>query len=99
MRRTKQGKVRCLIVAPDIEEDGNSGGLDDRMRELIGSAYQNQTPVLFALSRDRLGKALGKSLHISVLGVLDARGAQSLFHESVQLASECRQAWLARIQS
>lgn len=97
-RRTKQSKVECLIIAPDIEEDANSGGLDDRMRELLASAYQKRTPVIFALSRARLGKALGKSLHISVLGVLDSTGAQSLLQESLQRASECRQAWLARLE-
>merc|ERR1719181_2091333 len=95
-RRTKQSKVECLIVAPDIEEDASSGGLDDRMRELIAMAYQNQIPVIFALSRARLGKALGKSLQISVLGILDARGAQSLFQQSLLLADECRQTWLHR---
>jgi len=97
-RRTKQSKVECLIVAPDIEEDANSGGLDDRMRELIASAYGNETPVVFALSRARLGKALGKSLHISVLGVLDSKGARHLLQESLRLATECRQAWLGRLQ-
>lgn len=97
-RRTKQGKLECVIIAPDIEEDGHSGGLDDRMRELIASAYQNGTPVIFALSRARLGKALGKSLHISVLGVLDARGARALLAESKRLAAEGQQTWLARLE-
>jgi len=96
-RRTKQSKLSCLLVAPDIEEDGNSGGLDDRMRELLGSAHQNGIPVIFALSRARLGKALGKNLHISVLGILDATGAQDLLDESVRLAGESQQTWLARL--
>jgi ribosomal protein L7Ae-like RNA K-turn-binding protein len=96
-RRTKQSKVECLIVAPDIEEDAQTGGLDDRMRELLAAAYQKKTPVIFALSRARLGKALGKSLHISVLGILDSTGAKDLLAESVRLASEGRQEWLARL--
>merc|ERR1719487_1407478 len=97
-RRTKQAKVECLIVAPDIGEDANSGGLDDRMRALLASAYQNETPVIFALSRARLGKVLGKSLQISVLGVLDATGAKSLLRQSVKLADQNRLAWLARLK-
>jgi ribosomal protein L7Ae-like RNA K-turn-binding protein len=96
-RRTKQSRVACLIVAPDIEEDANSGGLDDRMRELLATAYENGTPVIFALTRARLGKALGKSLHISVLGVVDATGARDLLQESLHLADKCRKAWLARL--
>lgn len=98
VRRIKQSKVECLIVAPDIQEDANNGGLDDRMRELLALAYQRKIPVIFALSRARLGKALGKSLNISVLGVLDAIGARELFDESVKLANENCQAWLARLE-
>lgn len=97
-RRTKQAKLACVIVAPDIEEDGNSGGLDDRMRELLASAYQNSIPVIFALSRARLGKALGKSLHISVLGVMDARGAQGMLAEAKRLSADGQKTWLARLQ-
>lgn len=97
-RRTKQAKLECVIVAPDIEEDGHSGGLDDRMRELLAAAYQNATPVIFALSRARLGKALGKSLHISVLGVLDTRGARALLAQATRLATEGQQTWLARLE-
>jgi len=96
-RRTKQARVDCLIVAPDIEEDADSGGLDDRMRELLASAYQNNIPVIFALSRARLGRALGKSLQISVLGVLDTTGARELMAQCIQLAHDCRQAWLSRV--
>lgn len=96
-RRTKQGRVDCLIVAPDIEEDADTGGLDDRMRELLASAYQNSIPVIFALSRARLGRALGKSLHISVLGVLDTTGAKEFMAQSIKLSSDFRQAWLSRV--
>jgi len=95
-RRVKQAKIACLIVAPDIEEDANSGGLDDRMREMLASAYQNNIPVIFALSRTRLGKALSKALQISVLGVIDARGAKDFLKQAVDLASLGRQEWLAR---
>lgn len=96
-RRAKQSKVTCLIVAPDIEGDANNGGLDDRMRELLALAYQNNIPVIFALSRARLGKSLGKAVHVSVLGVLDARGARGHLNEAVQLAEKAQQSWLARV--
>lgn len=95
-RRVKQTKIECLIIAPDIQEDVNSGGLDDRMREMLELTYQRKVPVIFALSRSRIGLALGKHLNISVLGVLDATGAREFLDESVKLADENVQAWLAR---
>jgi len=96
-RRINKSQIQCLMVAPDIEEQAKSGGLDSQMRELLELAYKNSVPVIFALSRARMGKALGKSMHISALGVLDSRGATNLMEESLRLAREGREGWLARL--
>ena len=48
--------VSCLIVAPDLESDTTEGGLDDRVREVLGMSYEKSIPVIFALSRIRLGQ-------------------------------------------
>lgn len=97
-RRMKQGKLACIIVAPDIEEDQDNGGLDDRMRELLASAYGNGVPVIFALSRARIGCALAKTVQVSVFAIMDATGAKALLDESVQLAQSLRQSWLSRLE-
>jgi ribosomal protein L7Ae-like RNA K-turn-binding protein len=97
-RRMKKNKLACIVVAPDIEEDQEDGGLDDRMRELLASAYSNSIPVIFALSRARIGCAMGKTVQVSVFAVMDATGAQTLLDESVSLAQELKQSWLERVE-
>jgi len=96
-RRIKQLKVSCLIVAPDLEKDSTKGGLDDRVREVLALSYEKRIPVIFALSRKGLGRALGKDMTISVIGILDATGAQDLLKTAVQISDGARQAWLARL--
>jgi|Transcript_69709 ribosomal protein L7Ae-like RNA K-turn-binding protein len=96
-RRVKQMKVSCLIVAPDLESDSTEGGLDDRIREVLGMCYEKDIPVIFALSRACLGQALGKTMNVSLLGVLDTTGAKQLFEAAVNRATKARQAWLRRL--
>jgi hypothetical protein len=43
----------------------SEGGLDDKVEEIIKEARKHGIPVVFALSRSRLGKALGKSMRMS----------------------------------
>jgi len=88
-RRLKQQRVTGIIIAPDIDE-GQDSGLDNRVRELLAFAYQNSIPVIFALSRNTMGRALGKTMNVSILGVLDATGAQSLMKDAIRLAEELR---------
>lgn len=96
-RRVKQAKVSCLVVAPDLESDTTEGGLDDRVREVLAMCYEKKIPIIFALSRTRLGHALGKSMTVSLLGVLDITGAKDLYDDAIKLADKARQTWLARI--
>lgn len=95
-RRVKQSKVSCLVVAPNLEGDASDGGLDDRVREILAAAYAQNVPVIFALSRNRIGQAMGKHVPISVLGVLDATGTEELLKTAVKLSRGAREAWLKK---
>jgi ribosomal protein L7Ae-like RNA K-turn-binding protein len=97
-RRTRQLRVKCLIIAPDMCEAADKNSLDDRVRQVLGFAYKNDIHVIFALSRAGLGRAVGKSMHISIVGVLDATGAMDLFDAAVEIAEKNRQSWLLRYE-
>ena len=49
-------KVRTVIVAPNIEQIESEGGLDDLLASILAQAQQTQIPVVFALSRKKLGQ-------------------------------------------
>lgn len=93
-RRVKQGHVTALLVAPDVESCCDGGKLDDRIREVLACAYQQELPVIFALSRKRIGRALGMSLNISIMGFVDMTGTRDLCEKAFELAATQRNAWL-----
>lgn len=73
--------LKAVLVAPDVEADGKTvrGSLDDRLNDLIKQAEGMKIPVVYGLSRTRLGQAVKKSVTISVLGILSVRGIQEPF--------------------
>jgi len=77
--RSLQNKaVAALIFAPDIEET-SGGALENKIAALKKQGEQENVPVIFALSRRQLGAAVQKNVSISVLAVLDTRGAEDVF--------------------
>lgn len=44
-------QVRLLVVAPNVDAVGGEGGLDEKVVEIIDTAREEGTPVVFALSK------------------------------------------------
>ena len=86
-------KAKAVVVAPNIEEVGLEGGLDDVVAAIIEAARRNGTPVVFALTRNRLGQIVGKRLRISALAVLDQSGADEQFKAMLAAAAAGRAAF------
>jgi selenocysteine insertion sequence-binding protein 2 len=85
-RGIKLGQVKCVVVAPNIDEGNFAGGLDDTVNEIIslGRASEECT-VLFALSKKKLGKALGKNVRVSAVGIYSMDGAYDAYKKIVKL--------------
>ena len=49
-------KVQAVVVAPNIEQIESEGGLDDLLASILEQADQGAIPVVFALSRKKLGQ-------------------------------------------
>lgn len=52
----KLRRVQTVIVAPNIEQIETEGGLDDLLAAILEQAEQAGIPVVFALSRKKLGQ-------------------------------------------
>ncbi|CEL93956.1 unnamed protein product [Vitrella brassicaformis CCMP3155] len=68
-RALAMGRLKVILVAPNIEEITSLGGLEDRVKCLMMGAAKKEVPVIFALSRAQLGRALGKNMRVSLVGV------------------------------
>lgn len=69
----KSGRAVLVLVAPDME---SSDTLDDKLHELITLAQGKQIPILFCLSRRKLGKAVLQSMRQVSVAVYNPDGAR-----------------------
>lgn len=80
--------LKAVLVAPDVEQGGRTvrGSLDEKLGALLSSCAELKIPVVYGLSRVRLGQAIKKSVTISVMGIMDVRGMQQPFETMLTLA-------------
>lgn len=81
---------KAVVIAPNIEQIESEGGLDDRINEIIKDANENEIPIVFALTKKRIGRAL-RMKEISVVSVLDYSGADEEFKSTLKYAAEGRE--------
>jgi len=72
-----------LVVANNLDE---YGALDEKLQEVLDSARTNGIPIFCQFNKRKLGKALGKSIKIGVVGIQTADGAQEDFKKLKQIA-------------
>lgn len=98
-RAVARNKCKCLILAPNLEVSTAEGGLDETVEDLIEAAREAEVPVVFALSRNRMGKALGKNIRLSIVAVLSAEGAHQQLKEVLKITDDLRRQWVLRHMS
>ncbi|KAF4691773.1 SIS binding protein [Perkinsus olseni] len=88
----------------------SSGGLDERVVEIVDEASmgggssapakskldtdRQAVPVVFALSKNRLGKACGKPVRQCAVGLLSVEGAERKWKQITEMTEELRRKWL-----
>eukprot|EP00581_Thalassiosira_minuscula_P004294 CAMPEP_0183746860 /NCGR_PEP_ID=MMETSP0737-20130205/66973_1 /TAXON_ID=385413 /ORGANISM="Thalassiosira miniscula, Strain CCMP1093" /LENGTH=1208 /DNA_ID=CAMNT_0025982567 /DNA_START=93 /DNA_END=3719 /DNA_ORIENTATION=- len=75
-RGIRAHKVKMVIMANNLDD---YGAIDSKLQEILDLARAEDLPVLFELNKRKLGKALGKSIKVSVVGIQNADGAHEPF--------------------
>lgn len=93
LRHAEMGHLRLLVVAIDV--DGHTRSLQE-WSSLQRTARERAVPVVFALTRRDLAATLGRhGTSTSVVGVLNADGALSLYQQIATLSLEATDRWMA----
>lgn len=77
-RGLRSGNIKLVVIAPDLER---TPALDMEVDEIVTNGKDKGIPVLFGLSGRRLGRYLGKTVRVTVVGILNADGANEAFRE------------------
>ncbi|KAL7535963.1 hypothetical protein ACHAXR_006836, partial [Thalassiosira sp. AJA248-18] len=75
-RGVRAHKVKMVIMANNLDD---YGAIDTKLQEILDSCNAEDVPVIFELNKRKIGKALGKSIKVSVVGIQNADGAHEQF--------------------
>ncbi|KAM4602534.1 selenocysteine insertion sequence-binding protein 2-like isoform 2-T2 [Polymixia lowei] len=92
-KHMKLHKIKCVIISPNCEKIQAKGGLDEALYNVIAMAREQEIPFVFALGRKALGRCVNKLVPVSVVGIFNFSGAESLFNRLVSLTEEARKAY------
>ncbi|KAJ6636389.1 Selenocysteine insertion sequence-binding protein 2 [Pseudolycoriella hygida] len=88
MRQLDIGKVKLLIIAPDLEESLENGGLSQLVNEMKTKCNKNEIPYVFSLKRRQLGYVLYRKVPVSCVGILNYQGSEENSQKLLQLLKE-----------
>eukprot|EP00775_Hariotina_reticulata_P004675 gene4675-4929_t len=94
-KSVKLGKAKAVLLAPNIEQMEAEGGLTDSVDDILASCTAAEVPVVFALSRKKMGEVYGFRKRMSAIAVLEVGGVQDVFETVLQLADEGQARWQA----
>uniref|UniRef100_A0A8C1UIM9 SECIS binding protein 2 like n=1 Tax=Cyprinus carpio TaxID=7962 RepID=A0A8C1UIM9_CYPCA len=92
-KHMKLHKIKCVIISPNCEKIQAKGGLDEALYNVIAMAREQEIPFVFALGRKALGRCVNKLVPVSVVGIFNYSGAETLFNKLVSLTEEARRAY------
>lgn len=75
-RGIRAHKVKMVVMANNLDE---YGAIDSKLQEILDMATADELPILYELNKRKLGKALGKSIKVAVVGIQNADGAHDQF--------------------
>jgi hypothetical protein len=90
------GDVKCLILAPNIDDIQTEGALNSMVNSLIDQVRGSGAPVIFGPTMQRLGRPLHVHRKISAVAILFIDPLHDVFRKLVAKASEARDAWHSR---
>lgn len=89
-KHLKLGKIKCVVVSPNLEKIQSKGGLDDVLSQLLLYCEENTIPIVFALGRRALGRACGKFVPVSIVGIFDYSGVDEKYQLMIGAVQEAR---------
>lgn len=94
-KAVRGGKARAVLLAPNIEAMEAEGGLNDSVDEIIRCCNTSDVPVVFALSRKKMGEVYGFRKRMSAIALLELSGVGELAEQMLVLAADGRRRWAA----
>ena len=97
-KQVERNRVKIIFLAPDIQRCPETGGLDQAVEHLLESARKAQLPIVYALSRRKIGRVLKKNVPVSCCGVLNYQGTEEIWNKLSELILKAKDDYQLKAQ-
>ena len=88
-RALRRDELKGVIVSTNLESVDE---LDGMVKSLYENCKSKEVPLIFALNRRRIGKALGKTMKQSLVGIVNLEGVFQEWRKMIALSDSLRAA-------
>uniref|UniRef100_T1J4K5 Ribosomal protein eL8/eL30/eS12/Gadd45 domain-containing protein n=1 Tax=Strigamia maritima TaxID=126957 RepID=T1J4K5_STRMM len=89
-KHLKLKRLKCIILAPNLDRIRSKGGLDDAIESIINLAKEQEIPYVFALGRKLLGRVCYKQVPVSCVGIFNYAGSEANFNQLMELVARAQ---------
>ena len=97
-KQVERNRVKIIFLAPDIQRCPETGGLDEAVKRLLDTARRLDLPVVYALSRRKMGRVLMKQVPVSVCGVLNYQATEETWKQLTEAVTVAREQYQIKLQ-
>lgn len=95
-KQVERNRVKMIFLAPDIQRCPETGGLDEAVLYLLELARKGNLPVVYALSRRKIGRVLKKNVPVSCCGILNHQGTEETWRKLSELVARAKEEYQAK---
>jgi selenocysteine insertion sequence-binding protein 2 len=82
-RGIRAHKVKMVVMANNLDE---YGAIDEKLQSILDLATAEEVPIFFEFGKRALGKAVGKTIKVGVVGIQNSDGADQQFKKLTALS-------------
>lgn len=97
-KQVERNRVKIIFLAPDIQRCPETGGLDEAVKRLLDTARRLDLPIVYALSRRKIGRVLMKKVPVSCCGILNYQATEETWKQLTEAVTIAREQYQLKLQ-
>lgn len=97
-KQVERNRIKIIFFAPDIQRCPETGGLDEAVQQILELARQSNIPIVYALSRLKIGRVLKKHVPVSCCGIFNYQGTEEIWQNLSEKIAAAREEYQLKAQ-
>ena len=97
-KQVERNRIKIIMLSPDIQRCPETGGLDEAVKNLLDAARKNDLPIVYALSRRKMGRVLRKKVPVSCCGIFNYQATEETWKKLLLAVTAAREEYQIKVK-